>query len=450
MHSTIFLHRSIYPGMSAASLFRLVFRAVFAWVICVSPKLRGDDSLSDLRGVWQAGFNDDASRIVVQMRGGGISLWKTATGKAVCRDMGRGRETEFYVLRPDWKAALIAFRPRGAQLVDLLTGEPISPQFDVEMMETFVTPNAAFSPDMRTLVVFDRACSAHVFEVLSGKHRIAPIPTRDKRPEDRGQIRNVKFTADGAWCFLSDSDGSVVRYDTKTWKTSGAPIRHGGEPYYFGFDVSADGKWLATNDGGGDCASNDTLQMWDVVTAKPLGDTIHARNGVSGQFLTSPCRLVVRTGRIGGGGVFDLPSGTLRFPIVQHDDLDGPAVAVSPDRKWLLSSGPDHFLTLQDASTGKERGRCFADFRAADVLFSPDSRSCFVVLDHSTFDGAMNFEQSVMRIRLPEMKIDGSIRVPDFIARAVLSADGRKLLVVQGVEDKEHITVFDTRTMKAK
>ena len=421
--------------------------ALFVSLIGLPWKARGEENLTDLRGVWKANFNHDASRIVLQMRGGGISLWDVATGKAICRDFGRGRETDFYILRPDQKAALISFRPRGALLVDLTTGEPVSPPFDVNALQTDPV-NTVFSPDMSTLIVFDRDYSAHVFDALTGKHRIAPIPTSAKPPDGTERERRAKFTADGTWCFLSDSDASVIRYDTKTWKSIGKPIRHLRDAYWFGFDVSADGKWLATFDGGGDHGSKDILQMWEVEVAKPLGAPVNAVEGAAGQFLSEPGRLLVRTGRR-GSGVFELPAGTLRFSIREHDDVYGPGVAVSPDGKWLLAYGPDRFLTLQDASSGKYQEGLSAGCPVREVLFAPDSRSCFIVFDNSTFLLEHYYDQYVMRIRLPEMKIDGSIRVLDYIHRTVLSADGRKLLILQGGTDKERVSVFDAVTMKA-
>ncbi len=424
-----------------------MFSAVFVCLMALFQETRGDENLADLRGVWQANFNLNASRIVLQMRGRGISLWDAATGKAVCQDFGSGKETDFYVLRPDRKAALISFRPRGALLVDLTTGEPVSPPFDIDVLQTD-PGNTVFSPDMSTLIAFDRDRSAHVFDSQTGKLRVAPIPTGAKAPEDMELERLAKFTADGACCFLSDLDGSVVRYDTKTWKTFGKPIRHPRQEYSQGFDISADGKWLVTFDGGGDHGSKDMLQMWEVETAKPVGKPINAVEGVVGQFLTEPRRLLVRTGRI-GSGVYALPTGTLRFPIAQHDNLYGPAVAVSPDGKWLLSHGADRFLTLQDASSGERRGGMSASCHAGDVLFAPDSQSCFVVFDNSAFILEHYYDQYVMRVRLPEMKINGSIRVLDYIHRTELSADGRKLLILQGGTDKERVSVFDTVTMKA-
>ena len=422
--------------------------AVFVCLLGLPWKACGEENLTDLRGVWKADFNHNASRIMLQMRGGGIRLWDVATGKAVCRDFGRGRETDFYILRPDQKAALIFFQPRGALLVDLTTGEPVSPPFDVNALQTDPV-NAVFSPDMSTLIAVDRDHSAHVFDTQTGKLRVDPIPTDAKQPDGTELVRRAKFTADGAWCFLSDLDGSVVRFDAKTWKTIGKPIRHPRQEYSQGFDVSADGKWLATFDGGGDHGSRDMLQMWEVETAKPVGKPINAVEGVTGQFLAEPGRLLIRTGRIGSGGVFELPSGTLRFPIEQHDDVYGPAVAVSPDGKWLLSSGHNRFLALQDASSGEHHSGMSVGCHAGEVLFAPDSRSCFVVFDNSAFILEHYYDQYVMRVQLPEMKIDGSIRVLDYIHRTVLSADGRKLLILQGRTDKERVTVFDTGTMKA-
>ena len=187
-------------------LYRLIFGAVFIWLVFIPCEVYADENLSSLRGVWQADFNREASCIITQMRGGGISLWDTTTQAAVCKDIGRGKETAFYVLRPDRKVALIAFQARGARLADLTTGELVSPLLDVAVQESD-PPNVRFSPDFKTLIVFDHQHSVHVFDTRNGKLRTKIIRSRSKSASEEGDNhRNVKFTSDGASCFISDTN----------------------------------------------------------------------------------------------------------------------------------------------------------------------------------------------------------------------------------------------------
>ena len=62
--------------------------------LIVLPLASRGDTLVELRGVWQADFNDDASRVVVQLRSGAVSIWDTANRAVVCADVGKGKETD--------------------------------------------------------------------------------------------------------------------------------------------------------------------------------------------------------------------------------------------------------------------------------------------------------------------------------------------------------------------
>ena len=405
------------------------------------------DTLAELRGVWQADFNDDASRVVVQLRGGAVSIWDTANRAVVCADVGKGKETDSYSLRPDHKAALVAFRPDGAQIVSLASGEPLSPLLDVNQGNR-IEPNARFSPDNATLVILDNNRRAHVFDVQTGKHRTEAIPLAGKKPDDTEVSAPAKFSADGSRCFLMNSTGTVYRYDARTWKKIGDPVQHPHrEGYCFGFDVSPDGKWLATFDSPGELGLKGFLQLWDVETGQAVRSPVQGSDGISAKFLTQPNRLLRYPGR-GGVGVYDVSSGNVLFSVRGHDDVYSPRVAISPDETKMISWGSDRFLTLQGGQSGEYLGGLPASASASSVYFAPDSRTCFIVFDNSAFSLQGHYDHYVMRVSLPEMKIEGSIRVLDYIHRIALSPDGRRMIIVQGRTDHERVRIIDTTTMK--
>ena len=245
-----------------------------------------------------------------------------------------------------------------------------------------------------------------------------------------------------------DPDGTVFRYDARTWKKVGDPVRHPHrEGYSFGFDVSPDGKWLATFDGPAELGPKGVLQVWEAETGKAVGPPVEGGDGISAEFLAQPNRLLRHPGR-GGVGVYDVPSGDLCFGVRSHDDLDSPRVAVSPDGMEMISWGPDRFITLQDGKTGKYLGGFSAGASVSSVFFAPDSKTCFIVFDNSAFLLQGHYDQYVVRVSLPKMEIGRSIRVLDPIHRTVLSRDGKRMMIIQGRTDHERVRVFDTATMK--
>ena len=415
--------------------------------LIILPLASKGDTLAELRGVWRADFNDDVSRVVVQLRSGAVSIWDTVSGAVVCADVGKGKETDSYSLRPDHKAAFIALRPDGAQIVSLSSGELLSSLLDVNQVGR-IEPNARFSPDNATLVVVDNDRRAHVFDVQTGKRRIEPVPLAGSRVGDTENNFPAKFSADGNRCFLMDSDGKLFRFDTRTWKQVGEPVQHPHrEGYSFGFDVSPDGRWLATFDSPGEHGPKGVLQVWDVETGKAVGSPVEGGDGIAAEFLVQPNRLLRQPGR-GGVGVYDVSSGELRFGIRSHDDLYSPQVAVSPDGMKMISFGPDRFLTLQDGQSGEYLGGLPASASASSVFFAPDSKTCFIVFDNSAFSLQGHYDHYVMRVVLTKMEIDRSIRVLDFIHRIVLSPDGQRMIVIQGRTDRERVRIIDTATMK--
>jgi WD40 repeat protein len=412
------------------------------------------DSLAELRAVLRADFNADASHIIARTRDGSASLWHTVTGKAVVADLGNGRKCSGHYLSPDKKAALIAFEVGGAQIVDLSTGKPLSPPLEVKVSRSGES-RVVFSPDGSTVVVFDVGQRANVFDVKSGKLKTALIPEKARESDDEDSLPHAKFTADGAFCFILDVEGLLVRFDTKTWQPSGKLMKHEGEiPYSFDFDVSEDGKWAAVFDSPGENGPKGSLQMWDVLKGERLGDRIERQNGVYAEFLPKqPGRLMVLGAR-GDAGVFEVPSGKQQFEIRPHDDVDGPSAMVSPDGKTLLSWGPDRTLVLQDTQSGKVLGTQSTQARVDKVLMAPDSLGCIVAYDNSTFSLQGHYDNYIARVRfiveedrIRNLDFDGTIRVLDFVHSIQLSSDGLRLLIQQGGTDRERLQVYSVPTM---
>lgn len=413
-----------------------------------SPTLAAAEStrLGDLRGVWQANFNNDASRLVVRTRSGEIGLWDLKKGTPITSDAALKSPSNSYVMSPDARKVLVGFKDGHARVFDTSSGTALSPVLDLLLREN-VNPQALFSPDGGTIVFLGEKDTS-VLDVKTGK-RIATIPIQFELEAESDATAAALFVSAGAKCFLMESHGTVTVYETKGWTRVGKPMKHPAaeNAYDFGFQASKDGKWIVTFDDPGENGPKGQLQAWDAATSKPLGKPLSAVNGMSGRFLPGKDRVLVQSGR-GEASVRNLPSMEIAYVIKQHDELDGPRVEIFPNGKWLLAWGPDKKIDLIDAASGKILNTYSSPASIAGAIIPDDSSAWY--MDSENGDGVAegHFANTLERFSAPEMKITASTHVPDFILRQNLSPDGRWLMILQGVTDEEKVVIFDTTTMK--
>lgn len=434
------MNRNRTPRLRAIPLFLLIA----AGYLVPASTLEADAAkLSDLRGVFRASFNHDGTRVVVRHRDGNVGIWKVDEGTRVAGDLGPKAGSEAYVMSPDARMVLVGFKEGNVRVFDAASAKAISPTLNVPMAKETQAP-AVFSRDGRVVLIFSGK-EAAVFDIRSGK-RAATLPVSGGQSEE--EPGSAAFTADGAHCFLMDGGGTMTRYDTKEWKPIGPPMPHppAESAYDFGFNASEDAKWLVTFDGPGENVPVGHLQVWDATANQRVGEPVVATNGLSGRFLGDN-RLLITPGR-GDANVRDLPSMNVAYSLRPHDDVDGPSVAVSPDRKWILSWGPDRMLSLFDAASGKLAANHSAAATVSQVMMAPDSSACYVVFDNSAFLLQDHYDNYVIKLSLPRLEITGSLRILDPVLNTSLSPDGKRLLVLQGSTDQERLLCFDAATLK--
>ena len=398
----------------------------------------------DLRGVFQADFNHDGSRVITRLRAGEIGLWDVAAGSRVEGDLAPALTSTCYEMSGDHRFVIVGFE-KGARVFDCASAAAISPLLDVPLRDELVVP-AVFAPDGNVIVIFEET-QASVWNAKRGE-RVAAIPMAAGPYEEAPP--SAIFTADSTRCFLMDPNGTVTRYDTRTWKADGKPMRHPrfDTAYEFDFSASPDGKWLATFDDAGENGPKGQLQVWDVTTGRPLGAPLVNVNGFSARFLADPPRVLVEPAR-GPASVRALPSLKPLYPIAAHDEIDGPALAVSPNGKWLLAWGSDCTIALLDAATGKPQHHYSQKATIGRVLVAPDSMACYVRYDNSTFLNEGFQDNYVMRLSLPDLNVTASFRSLDFLRGATLSPDGRRLLLLEGGDDQERLRLFNATDLSA-
>ena len=306
------------------------------------------DKLSDLRGIIQASFNHDASRVIVRPRDTDVAIWELSTGNPVPGDVTGG--SDGYLMSGDAKLVVIGFKDGHCRVFDAATVKAVSPLLDLPLKAEYQTPGV-FSPAGNMLLLFSDK-EAVAFDLRTGK-RIATIPLSVGANEDAAG--SAAFTADGSQCFVMDGSGTVTRYDTKDWKPAGIPLRHPAaeSAYDFYFNLSDDGKWLVTYDSPGENGPKGQLQVWDASTSKAVGKPVIAVNGLTGRFIGNN-RILILPGR-GEANVRELPSMKIAYTLRPHDDVDGPNAEISPDRKWILAWGADRRLICSTPQPANSR-----------------------------------------------------------------------------------------------
>ncbi|HKP04636.1 MAG TPA: hypothetical protein VJU77_14890 [Chthoniobacterales bacterium] len=412
-------------------------------VAFISPA-EAAEKLSDLRGVFRASFNHDASRVITISREGAFAIWELPAGTIVAGDLDPNAAAGGFVMSSDAKLAVVGFKDGHSRVFDATTAKAISPLLDYQFNAEFQMP-ALFSPDGTTLLLFANK-EAVVFGIPSGK-KIATISLGEPVSDEATGF--AIFAAGGSQCFLMDGAGTVTRYDTKEWKAAGAPMRHPKTEaaYGLGFDASDDGKWVVTFDTPGENGPKSNLQVWDAITNKAIGKPLTATNGMAGHFVGKD-RVLVLPGR-GDARVHELPSMKVAYTLRRHDDIEGPNTLISPDRKWILVWGADHVLDLVDTSSGKVAHVYSGTARIEKVIMAPDSSGCYFVADNTAFMSQKHYDNYVVKLRFPEMEIVKTFRILDFVLGVSLSPDGKRLMVQQGESDQERLVLLDVASLKS-
>ncbi len=430
----------------------LAFCVFASLAFVIPPALRAQDvpaahRLRDLAGVVQASFNHDASRIVARTASGAVGIWDAVTGAPISGDLGLATTGEGFILSPDTRRVVIALPGGGARVFDTASAAALSPRLEFPWHEN-AQPCAVFSPDGATLVALE-AEAAVVFAVSSGERlaRLA-IPLRGEDSQS-GLTAGAIFSASGAHCWLLDRTGVATRYDARTWKPLGSPLRHPSAPsaFDFGFAVSADDRWLATFDSPGENGPKAHLQVWDIATGKAVGKPLVAVNGLAGYFFPDQARILITPAR-GEATVRELPSLKTSVTIRAHDDVEGPSVKLSPGGQWLLSWGPDRIVRLLDARSGTIKDSQTFHATISQVLLLPDSTGAFLAFDNSAFFLQDHHDHYLVRLRFPQAEVAQVHRFTAQLRHTALSPDGRRLLAIFGETDRERLLLLDAETLQ--
>ncbi len=301
---------------------------------------------------WRAAGSDDANRAlrtagrVVKYKFDGAKLWEHAPGWEIWGgDMTPDGRYVAYALNP---TVLPFYTPTENKLVllDGATGAVIwtktALRTDATLGRKLESLEVVFSPDARWIAVgsvntgqvtlVDRATGTLAWSVPTA------APTF-------GQVRKLRFSADGQWLFCGSGDGSLrklrVSDGAVQWRTF-----IGSWPLVNGLDLSPDGEWIATGSKSLDSAvvrASDGRQQW--IAESQSGDAVLSPDG---RHLATQ-----------GGQIYRTVDGSLAGM--------AKVAAVSrftPDGRYLLKL--DRRFTLHDL--GGKQLRDFGDTGIADAV----------------------------------------------------------------------------------
>jgi WD40 repeat protein/transcriptional regulator with XRE-family HTH domain len=279
----------------------------------VQPNSSPPSFAGDMGGVWNVVFSPDGANILTGSEDGTMRLWNAQTGAEIRRFIGHEGAVTAVTFSPDGRLAASGGYDATVRIWDVQTGE----QIRVLLGHTLDIGEGAvvFSRDGRYILSGSSDKTAKLWDVQTGKE----LRTFAGATET---VWSVAFSSDGKSVLLG-YPSSVRQLDLETGREVRRFDGSGGS-----LILSPDGKFIVTCG----CGSDRAPKLWDLQSGK----LVRAFTGNTGQV---------------------------------------PAVAFSPDGKYILSGGSDKTARIWDALTGEEVRRFSGHLGTVNsVKFSPDGK----------------------------------------------------------------------------
>jgi WD40 repeat protein/tRNA A-37 threonylcarbamoyl transferase component Bud32 len=248
-----------------------------------------------------------------------------------------------------------------------------------------------------------------------------------------GWVWAVTFSPDGRTALTGGTDNVARRWDTRTGRQIGEPLRHSHPVWAVSF--SPDGRTILTGSGD-DQKHEGEARLWNAATGEPLGPPLPHSDEVygatfspDGQRFLTVCDEEVRIWRLEKSSAISrlLPHPR---PARRIEGIHPRLWAVfSPDGRLVLTGGEDGTARLWDPVTGAARGEPLRhEGPVLSMAFSPDGKT----LVTGSYDcTARMWDAATCRQRGPDLLHQGRVLAVD------VRFDGQFVVTGSAVEDRD-------------
>jgi WD40 repeat protein/tetratricopeptide (TPR) repeat protein len=401
-----------------------------------------------LTGPWSAdvpyylndvSFTPDGRRVVAGGAQRPTRSWDPETGLLLSQSRQPRQSVSFCQawLSSDRSRAVSSFWDGPAQVWDVLSGEPVTP----ELGHLRGVVDAAFSsPSNRVALAGQdgtiRVCDAATGAVIAGPLRHGTAVT------------SVAFSPDGRLIASRDADGAVRVWDLAGGMPPSSPIPPDNSS--LSSTVSSDGGSVATRGAGRWLVA----YLWRTATGRFVRALPHGASVLSITFSPDGKRIAT-AGMEGLARVWDTDTGRLVASSPPHAGWVA-HVEFSPDGQRGASAGQDGMARVWEAATGKWIADMKHDCGVRWASFSPDGRRIVTAArnyasQQDLFEPASDVKRT-SQARVWEAAtgraITPPIRLEGLVQRASFSPDGRYFLTVSAGSpaNLNQIEVFDAAT----
>jgi WD40 repeat protein len=332
-------------------------------------------------------FSADGRWLLSEGRKGTVRLWDFACAVPNTSPLYLRKETAVAVSHNGRWLTTTSF-PDGAKLWDLAAADPSKAAIQLTG-HTSMLREASFSPDDRWLVTVDRDVNTQMWDLKSDD------PSSGVSLFHQKQIRadvgagfwwafKMKFSDDSRWLYTAPGLEAKL-WDLTAEKPRSNPIVFGGHeraPTLASF--SPNGRWMITSDG------MTPVRLWNLAADDPTAEpTVFGDDQTELQFAEFDfnSRWLITVARNANAPcLWDLsatnPAATSVTLLGHKGEMTNQPV-LSPDRRWLATTGKDKTVRVWDLQKLNEVGSPFVLRGVGESLvsrerhplhFSPDSR----------------------------------------------------------------------------
>jgi WD40 repeat protein len=300
-------------------------------------------------------FTPDDKMMVLGVRGGAVQMWDLSGFESHGEPIRTPNDRIMSIALSSDGRILVAGTDYGAlQSWDVFSRKPLD--------NARPCPGDDTNLDSIETVALHPTNNLVAFACGHGEMQFWDLADNSLNPlEEKPPITNeVAFSPDGKILAAARADETVQLWDIVTRKRLGDPLKHfnfSSDPHLgpLGLSVafSGDGKMLVS------AAQDGTLRLWDVATRKPLGEPFSGHLHDSGRVAFSPdgSTVALAGGREGAVGLWDVTTRQPLGDVLQSNSIDVQNVVFAHNGRVLASASSDGTVRLWDVDLDSWKAR---------------------------------------------------------------------------------------------